>query len=200
MSAHKTRTQSMAICWLLGATLAACGGATSDDTPMDTDAPGDNSPGNADTGNADTGSGLQDPSQDAGGAPAPEPTGPARYTQISANNGHTCALTTAGGIRCWGENDFGESDAPNGEGFVHVSAGTQHSCAIRDDGSVECWGDRPSIGRTPEGSFVQLSASLGATCAIRDDATLACWGDSFAESDGVLEVPEGSYTWVSTCA
>jgi alpha-tubulin suppressor-like RCC1 family protein len=74
---------------------------------------------------------------------------------------HTCALTDAGRVECWGANDVGQlgdgtdtwSDYPvlvctSGagagctplEGVVAIAAGGWHSCALLDTGRVSCWG------------------------------------------------------------
>jgi alpha-tubulin suppressor-like RCC1 family protein len=29
-------------------------------------------------------------------------------SQVSTSGNHTCALLTSGGLRCWGNNDFGQ--------------------------------------------------------------------------------------------
>ncbi len=34
-----------------------------------------------------------------------------RVAAIAAGNEHTCALTTSGGVRCWGWNFFGQASA-----------------------------------------------------------------------------------------
>lgn len=64
---------------------------------------------------------------------------------------HSCAVV-AGGVRCWGSNEFGAlgdgtltssptSVAVSGLSDVtQLSAGGGHSCALGADGSVSCWG------------------------------------------------------------
>jgi alpha-tubulin suppressor-like RCC1 family protein len=81
---------------------------------------------------------------------------------ISAGDGHTCALTTGGGVKCWGVNRFGElGDGTNTgpqtcysfgcstvpvdvsgltSGAASVSAGEAHTCALTIEGDVKCWG------------------------------------------------------------
>ena len=55
-----------------------------------------------------------------------------------------CALRSDAAIDCWGSNDAGQADVPDGS-FVAVELGggasTSFACAIRTDGTLECWGN-----------------------------------------------------------
>lgn len=85
-------------------------------------------------------------------------------TAIAAGNAHACAVTTSGGVECWGSNLSGSLgdgtqtlrttpvdvcqtyDEPAQRctetlsGIVGVAAGAQHTCAITTAGGVKCWG------------------------------------------------------------
>jgi alpha-tubulin suppressor-like RCC1 family protein len=72
---------------------------------------------------------------------------------IAAGFLHSCALLTSGGVRCWGDNLYGELGAstpppllatPTGTdvvtGAVAIAAGGSHNCALFAGGRVQCWG------------------------------------------------------------
>ena len=62
--------------------------------------------------------------------PTPEPVPGPRALSVTTGEGHACALTEDGAVVCWGENAYGETDAPEGT-YIDVSAGWNHTCAIR---------------------------------------------------------------------
>jgi alpha-tubulin suppressor-like RCC1 family protein len=123
---------------------------------------------------------------------------------ISAGNEHTCAVTTAGGVKCWGSNShgqLGDNTTTNSavpvdvagltEGALAVSAGGDVTCALTSQGSVQCWGsngygvigdgteiDRPAPADVVglEADIVAIAAGGYAACAVSNGASVACWG------------------------
>jgi alpha-tubulin suppressor-like RCC1 family protein len=75
---------------------------------------------------------------------------------VSAGGGHTCAVTTASGLQCWGDNGYGQlgngstgagSSSPVGVTGLGAGAATAvaagssgHSCAVSTGGAISCWG------------------------------------------------------------
>ncbi len=82
-----------------------------------------------------------------------EVSGGLRFKSVSAGEGHSCGITTAGEVYCWGKNHRGQLGngsivasrtpvkVPHGHTFKAVSAGGNHACAIDDQNWLFCWGD-----------------------------------------------------------
>jgi len=127
-------------------------------------------------------------------------------TAISAGWKHTCAITSAGSLVCWGADDWGQiSDvvtlgvfpptvagprlAPFGEGVTAVAAGQLHTCAVVG-GVVRCvgWNDD---GQAPDAvpglaDVVALAAGQRHSCALTAGGAVTCWGhpDQRGGNDG----------------
>ena len=130
-------------------------------------------------------------------------------TAISVGWSHTCALTSRGGVQCWGNNVWGwlgngtqtASSVPVdvvglGSGVSAVAAGVIHTCALSTGGEVMCWGhaqaDDPDLAHSavpvavpglPSG-VTAISAGLDKTCALTTDGDVWCWGAAYGLPSG----------------
>jgi alpha-tubulin suppressor-like RCC1 family protein/uncharacterized protein involved in exopolysaccharide biosynthesis len=128
--------------------------------------------------------------------------GPVPLLAVTSGALHSCALSTAGDVYCWGNGTAGElgNGSFSGTGrpervigavsFSAISAGDAHTCALDVQGRAWCWGWNAYFQRgnaedtatarpvrvSGEHRFVQLDAGAHHTCAIDDDGAAWCWG------------------------
>ena len=120
----------------------------------------------------------------------------------SSVGGHSCGLQrltdvdfTA--VRCFGDNDAGQLNAPAGSIFADVAAGGAHSCGLAvEDGTALCWGDDADGQASPPGG-VRYSAIVAGgrhTCGLRTGGKVECWGKNDA---GQTAAPTARFTSLS---
>ena len=76
---------------------------------------------------------------------------PAAAVAISLGEGHSCALSAAGGVHCWGSNYYGQlgdgtavsrsvpvAVAGMSSGVKAIAAGRNHTCALTTGGAMQC--------------------------------------------------------------
>lgn len=142
-----------------------------------------------------------------------------RYTQVDVaglgvgvsavvNGGvHTCAITSAGGVKCWGSNASGQlGDGSNNSqqntpvnvnglasGVMAIAAGASFTCALTSAGGVKCWGlnssgqlgDNSLFNRASPVDVQGLTANVAGitagsnhTCALLKSGGMKCWGSN----------------------
>jgi alpha-tubulin suppressor-like RCC1 family protein len=123
---------------------------------------------------------------------------------ISAGGQHTCALLVTGGVKCWGDNAYGQlgdnsmtshstSVDVSGltSGISAITTGENFSCAILTSGGAKCWGDNWA-GQLGDNSrtdrltpvdvsglasgVTAISAGTSHTCALLISGSVQCWG------------------------
>lgn len=131
-----------------------------------------------------------------GAAPAYSTTGEAvsglsDVTKVSAGGDHTCGLTEAGRVSCWGANDQEQTGQFGTEmtvvpsviwslyDIVDIATSSGRSCALRADGGAYCWGGGNVLPLPLVLPSRVRSLALGPNhaCAARVDGLITCWGE-----------------------
>ncbi|MEO8959026.1 MAG: hypothetical protein ABI304_08790 [Rudaea sp.] len=138
---------------------------------------------------------------------------------ITAGPNHTCALTTTGAVKCWGDNQYGQlgnnsmavstvpvnvSTLSSGVSAIVSGLGADNTCALIGAGAMKCWG-RNDFGQLGDGSttnrlvpvavntlasgVIAVATGAGQTCALTSAGTLLCWG-----RNNYGQIGEGSTT------
>ena len=137
---------------------------------------------------------------------------------VTGGVNHTCALTRAGGVQCWGYNGHdelgsGDGTLPNSvtpmrvdglsNGVTAISAGVRHSCAVTSSGGATCWGVNygGALGDGTSGRHGSPVAVLGlssgvrtvsagydSSCALLAMGGVKCWGTRYGLTPG--DVPD----------
>jgi hypothetical protein len=98
---------------------------------------------------------------------------PVAAATLTGGTAHTCMVTTAGGIRCWGDNSAGQLGSPAAgsfsstpvdvagltSGVQSIAAGAAHTCALLFSGAVKCWGKNDK-GQLGDGSFIDRNTPV----------------------------------------
>ena len=145
---------------------------------------------------------------------------------IAAGGYHTCALTSAGGVKCWGDDgngqlgdggDTSESTPVNvsglSSGVASIAAGESHTSAVTTSNGAKCWGydGYGELGNGTTNDYhvpkavsglastaAQLDLGANHTCAVTTSGAAECWG--FLYHGQIGTGAGGYYSYYSTPA
>lgn len=101
-----------------------------------------------------------------------------RYTAVDVEAGPTCAITDQATVLCWGRDEVGENQPPEGS-FVAISVDFRRSCGVRADARLICWGQAfYGSGPSESAQFVDVSLGGAFACGLTKGRDVVCWGET----------------------
>ena len=112
---------------------------------------------------------------------------------VEAGDSHSCALTSAGAVKCWGDNSFGHLgtgdttpslmpiDVSGLASVAAIAVKRDGTCALTTAGGVKCWGSSTGflapqdIAGLPSG-IVEIGVGDESSCALASNGGMLCWG------------------------
>jgi len=114
---------------------------------------------------------------------------PVHANPVAVGANHACALTPSSGVRCMGDNYFGQLGDGTyinrlvpvdvvglTSGVQAVAAGYSHTCALLQNGEVWCWGFVSLVPKLVGGGVAKIAANGYHTCAVLTTGNVECWG------------------------
>jgi hypothetical protein len=132
---------------------------------------------------------------DGFGEPLAPPAG--TFSSVGPSAGiETCAVDSAGMMRCFGSSGADGSFDLSPGGFQNVGSGLSLRCGRGTLGSASCWAPLTATGRpAPSGIIRDLSVGYFSACSIGADGALQCLTED--QSGPELTPPAGTFKSVS---
>lgn len=129
-----------------------------------------------------------------------------RWVAVNAGCFHTCGLTSAETLVCWGDTTHGATTVPplpTGEYWAKLGVGPHfRTCAITGSGGLICFGFNnageltiPALSRGE--TWTAAATGHQHTCGVSSAGALICWGSNYAGKTSVPTLPVGE-KWSAT--
>ncbi|MEO7997219.1 MAG: hypothetical protein ABI852_07215 [Gemmatimonadaceae bacterium] len=133
------------------------------------------------------------------------------FKSVAAGWTHSCGITTAGALYCWGDNNHGQLGIGAADTAVHrvpaavqptlqftqVVAGGTYTCAIAVDKNAYCWGQN-ATGNLGDGTLTERAAPTLVSGGMKFVQISASTGFGTGNLTGLPNVPVGAVA--HTCA